>query len=148
MLGWIGMLSGGKLTDFCVAKVGLKWGRRIPRGGSRFIGVLAFLACLVLDSPWAATVAMSVVAISTDLGTASGWAFCQDVGGNNVGSVLGWGNMWGNLGATVSPVLLAIIIETPAWGYVAVFVVCAGAFVISGICGPVDRRHETDYPTR
>ncbi|MFQ5731367.1 MAG: MFS transporter [Planctomycetaceae bacterium] len=134
-VGWFGMLSGGKLTDFFVGRVGLKWGRRIPWGGSRFIGVAAFLCCPYLDSPWAATIAMSVVAFSTDLGTASGWAFCQDVGGRYVGSVLGWGNMWGNLGATVSPILLAWVIDNPAWGYERMFVVCAGAFVVSGVCG-------------
>jgi MFS transporter, ACS family, glucarate transporter len=98
LVGWVGMLAGGKLTDYFVRKVGLKWGRRIPWGGSRILGVFAFLSCLLFDSPWAATVAMSVVAMSTDLGTSAGWAFAQDVGGNNVGSVLGWGNMWGNLG--------------------------------------------------
>lgn len=130
-VGWFGMLGGGQLTDFLVSRVGLKWGRRIPWSFSRFIGVIAFLLCPVLDNPWAVTAALSVVAFSTDLGTASGWAYCQDVGGRYVGSVLGWGNMWGNLGATVSPILLAIVFET-SWP--AMFWVCAGSFLFAGLC--------------
>lgn len=133
IVGWFGMLSGGRLTDYFVGKVGLKWGRRIPWGGSRFLGVAAFLCSPFLGSPWAATIAMSVVAFSTDLGTASSWSFCQDVGGRYVGSVLGWGNMWGNLGATVSPILLAWVIQSS--GYREMFFVCAAAFVVSGVCG-------------
>ncbi|GAB4138472.1 MAG: hypothetical protein Tsb009_06650 [Planctomycetaceae bacterium] len=133
LVGWFGMLGGGRLTDFMVSKVGLKWGRRIPWGGSRFIAMSAFLMCPFLDNPWAVTIAMSVVAFSTDLGTASGWAFTQDVGGKYVGSVLGWGNMWGNLGATISPILLAWVFST--YDYQTMFMVCAGAFVVAGICG-------------
>jgi nitrate/nitrite transporter NarK len=133
-VGWFGMLGGGRLTDYCVGKLGLKWGRRLPWGGSRFLAVAAFLACPLLDfSPWAVVVAMSVVAFATDLGSASGWAFCQDVGGKNVGSVLGWGNMFGNLGATVSPILLGWVQD--AWGYNVMFFVCAAAFVLAGVCG-------------
>ncbi len=130
-VGWFGMLGGGFLTDFLVSRVGLKWGRRIPWSFSRFIGVIAFLLCPVLDSPWAVTAALSVVAFSTDLGTASGWAYCQDVGGRYVGSVLGWGNMWGNLGATVSPILLAVVF---AVSWKAMFWVCAGSFLFAGLC--------------
>lgn len=132
-VGFIGMLAGGRLTDFFVGKVGLKWGRRIPWGGSRFIGVVAFLCCPLLGSAWGATIAMSIVAISTDLGTASGWAYSQDVGGRYVGSVLGWGNMFGNFGATVAPILLAWMIQS--YGYDEMFIVCAVAFVVSGTCG-------------
>jgi len=134
-IGWFGMLSGGRLTDFLVHKVGLKWGRRLPWGGSRFIGVAAFASCpfLAAFGPWAVTIALAVAAFSTDLGTASGWAFCQDVGGRYVGSVLGWGNMWGNLGATVGPMLLAWVISD--YGYTVMFYVCATAFVMSGLCG-------------
>jgi sugar phosphate permease len=131
--GIVGMLCGGKLTDWLVPRIGLKWGRRLPWGGSRFIGMTAFLICPFLGTPWAVTIALGVVAISTDLGTAAGWAFCQDVGGKNVGSVLGWGNMWGNLGAAGAPILHALIIDS--YGYDYVFYLCGGAFLLAALCG-------------
>ena len=75
--------------------------------------------------------ALCVVAVATDLGTASVWAFKQDVGGRHVGSVLGWGNMWGNLGAAVSPVALNWIIGPGRWE--ACFLACAAAFLVAGV---------------
>jgi len=128
--GWLGMLSGGRLTDMLVKRIGLKWGRRTPLSLTRFIGMAAFVACSWLQHPWAVTAALALVAISTDLGVPAGWAFCQDVGGKYVGSILGWGNMWGNLGATISPLLLAWVFES--WGWTEMFMVCAVAYFFSG----------------
>jgi nitrate/nitrite transporter NarK len=73
-----------------------------------------------------------MVAFATDLGVAAVWAFCQDVGGRHVGSVLGWGNMWGNLGAAISPPLLNQMIgKDGSWDLA--FAVCAFSFLVSGI---------------
>jgi MFS transporter, ACS family, glucarate transporter len=94
--------------------------------------VAAFIACLFVDSPRLATAVFCVVAITTDLGTASVWAFMQDIGGKHVGSVLGWGNMWGSVGAACSAVVLNRLIEGPG-GWEAAFVACALAFLLSGV---------------
>ena len=131
-VGWFGMVTGGRLTDLLVRKVGLRWGRALPMALSRFTAMAAYLFCLFQPSPWTATAAFAVVAFSTDLGTGASWAFNQDVGGRYVGSVLGWGNMWGNLGAAVTPTLLIWIVgEQQNWN--AAFLTCAVAFLISGL---------------
>jgi nitrate/nitrite transporter NarK len=129
-VGWLGMFSGGRLTDISARRLGLRWGRRLPWSCSRFVAMGAFLACPFLETAWGITLALSVVAFSTDLGTASGWSYCQDVGGRYVGSILGWGNMWGNLGATISPILLAWVFENHGWNNM--FLVCACAFGLAG----------------
>jgi hypothetical protein len=59
------------------------------------------------------------------------WAYAQDVGGRYVASVLGWGNMCGNIGAALSPLVLNEVVER--WGWNAAFCSCAGAFLLSGI---------------
>lgn len=133
IFGIVGMLTGGFLTDYLVGRIGLKWGRRIPWGTPRLLGCVAFVLCTQIDSPWAATAALSVVSFCTDIGAASTWAFTQDVGGRYAGSVLGWGNMWGNLGATISPVLLNKVIEHAGWN--EMFLVCALGFLVAGIAG-------------
>lgn len=146
-IGMIGMLLGGPLTDWMAVRMGVRWGRRLPMSLTRFTAALGYvivfgLAMLpegaALKTPWVFVAAFSLVAFSTDLGTASIWAFNQDVGGRYVGSILGWGNMWGNLGAGVAPPLIYnyILGETPTisdWN--TMFLVCAGAFVLSGLCG-------------
>jgi nitrate/nitrite transporter NarK len=131
VVGWLGMFGGGRLTDWLVRRLGLRLGRSLPWACSRFIGTAAFLICPYLDSPWAVTIALSFVALSTDLGTAAGWAYCQDVGGRYVGSILGWGNMWGNFGATASPILLAWVFES--FGWTPMFMVCAASFLAAGL---------------
>ncbi len=60
------------------------------------------------------------------------WAYAQDVGGRFAASVLGWGNMWGNLGAALAPVLFNRVLELSAGNWDYVFHMCAAAFAISG----------------
>jgi MFS transporter, ACS family, glucarate transporter len=98
------------------------------------MAMLAYVVCLFDPPAWVAVAAFSVVAFSTDLGVGALWAYVQDVGGRHVGSVLGWGNMWGNLGATVTPPLLIFIVgesSRPDWN--AGFTACAIAFLIAGL---------------
>ncbi|MFP6649211.1 MAG: MFS transporter [Pirellulaceae bacterium] len=132
LVGFPGMLLGGIVTDKLVSLVGVRWARRLPWIVSKSIAVFAFAACPLLDSPWAVTAMMATVAFCVDFGNPASWAFTQDVGGKHVGSVLGFGNMWGNLGAAVSPILLAWIFVT--YSYSHMFYTCAGLFTISTIC--------------
>jgi MFS family permease len=131
LVGMGGQLAGGWLTDRLTRALGLRLGRCLPMGLSRFVAMAAFLLCPLLRSPWAVTAALAVVALATDLGTPSVWAYCQDVGGRHVGSVLGWGNMWGNLGSALSPLVLSAV--AAAWGWPALFVTCAAAFLFAGV---------------
>ena len=136
-VGWFGMAAGGQVTDRLVPLVGLKWGRRIPWILSASVAATAFAMCPWTDHPWEVTMLMAVVAFCVDFGNPSTWAFNQDVGGNYVGCVLGWANMWGNLGAAVSPILLVYVADTYSW--VHMFYLCAAAFCVSGVCnGMID----------
>ena len=138
-VGMAGMLMGGRLTDWAMHRLGLRWGRSLPLALSRFLATAAFFALPALHSPWEATIAFAVVAYATDLGVAGTWACLQDVGGKYAGAVLGWGNMWGNLGAAVSPPLLQWVSLSTGPDGAAVrnwdiaFVVCGVSFIISGL---------------
>jgi ACS family glucarate transporter-like MFS transporter len=130
-VGWFGMLCGGWLTDRFVPLLGLRWGRSSLVVASRLLAMGAYVICLLPLSPWQVTMAFAVVAFGTDVGIGAVWAFQQDVGGRHVGSVLGWGNMWGNLGAAVSPPLLNWVVKQYGWD--AAFLVCAAGFLVSGL---------------
>lgn len=137
MGGMLGMLAGGPLTDRLVLRVGLKWGRRLPISITRFIAAAMYVASLWTNDPWMATILFALVAFFCDLGIAALWAFKQDVGGRYVGSILGWGNMWGNLAAACAlPLYNWVLTEQPTpehWQ--RMFLVCAGAFCLSGVAG-------------
>jgi MFS family permease len=146
--GWIGfiplaagtlpMLFGGWLTDALVRRIGLRWGRALPMGLSRFAAMAAYLYCLTHpQSYWSVVAALAAVAVFTDLGIGAIWAYMQDIGGRNVASVLGWTNMWGNFGAAVGPVVVGWLASDWLVGaeyqWDAAFVICAASFGISGL---------------
>jgi ACS family glucarate transporter-like MFS transporter len=139
LVGMIGMLMGGWLTDWATRLLGLRWGRSLPLALSRFVATAAFFILPGLESPWEATIAFAMVAWATDLGVAGTWACMQDVGGKYAGAVLGWGNMWGNLGAAVSaPLLQWVSLSTGPEGAAArnwdiAFAVCGISFIVSGL---------------
>ena len=128
--GWTGMLLGGWLSDRVVERFGLRW-RILPVAVGRLLGMAAYLSCLLHPSAWLVTVSFAIVAFSSDVGNPSSWSYKMDVGGRYVGSIHGWANMWGNLGATISPVLLQFVVERGGWD--AAFLTCATAFLIAGV---------------
>lgn len=131
-VGMGGMLLGGWLTDALTRLLGLRWGRGIPLAAPKVFCVGAYLVCLGLDAPWQIAASLALVAFFTDLGIGASWAYMQDVGGQYVGSMLGWANMFGNFGAAIAPLLYGLALGKDAnWN--AVFLVCAGAFLVSGV---------------
>ena len=133
-VGWFGTLSGGRATDWLMQRISLRWSRVLPIVVSRFTAMGAYIALCLFDvSPWGAVALFSVVAFSTDFGSPAMWAFNQDIGGKHVGSVLGWGNMWGNLGAAIAPLLMITVIGKDDHNWSMAFITCAIAFLIAGL---------------
>ena len=145
-MGILALFFGGRCTDVAVRRFGLKWGRLIPLVSSRFTAAAGYGMCLCLNAwiapsadkpwlPWLYIVGLCIAAMSTDFGTPAIWAYAQDVGGKYTGSILGWANMWGNLGAAIAPLIYNRCLgETPTlenWN--AVFLVCCLAFVFAGL---------------
>ncbi|MCI0359847.1 MAG: MFS transporter, partial [Planctomycetaceae bacterium] len=94
-----GGMLGGRTTDFLVHRVGRTWGRRLP---GMIAGLLVCgMYCLVpqLANVWVFIGAMIAIAFTIDFGLGATWASYQDIGGRHVASVLGCGNMCGNLAA-------------------------------------------------
>jgi MFS family permease len=133
-VGVFGMLAGGRLTDLVTRRLGLRRGRALPLAISRFVAAGACAAVPSIESPWLAIGAFCLVSFATDVGVPGTWAYMQDVGGPYVAAVLGWGNMWGNLGAAVAPVLIRKLSGAgQPTDWTLALMLCAGAFVVSGI---------------
>jgi MFS family permease len=129
----VGMFLGGGLTDWLAARLGLRWGRALPIGMVPLICAVSYLACPFLPGAWPVIGALCVMAFAVDLGVPAIWALMQDIGGRHTGAALGWGNMWGNFGAALSPVLLSRIQVHAGWP--AVFVTCAVSFLVAAAAG-------------
>ncbi len=131
--GCLGMLFGGVATDSLRVWLGPRLGRTVPIVGTLGGCAIVFFLAPTLPNAWAVVVALGVMAFFVDLHNPSIWSFAQDVGGKNVGAALGWGNMWGNLGAALSPVLLTAIWKATNWD--TVFITCGVSFALAALCG-------------
>lgn len=144
--GIVGMFCGGRWTDASSRRLGLKWGRRLPVVSSRFTAAAGYAMCLALGLlvtpetgarglPWAIIACLSLATFSVDVGVPAMWAYAQDVGGKFTASIMGWGNMWGNLGAAVAPLLYnAVLGESPdVANWNALFAMCALVFAVGGL---------------
>ena len=132
-IGLFGMIPGGFFTDFMWKKLGPRYGRSLPIGIAMIGCAISYFAIAALPTAWAVILALGVMAFLVDMHNPSIWSFAQDVGGKNVGAALGWGNMWGNLGAALSPVLMIAVKNQFGWN--AVFVLGGFAFLSSAMFG-------------
>ncbi len=129
LVGMSGMFFGGFLTDFLAKRLGLRWGRALPIGVSLAACSAAYFVCSQTSDYVLVVVMLCVMTVGVDIGVPAIWAFAQDIGGRQTGAVLGWGNMIGNIGAAVSPLLLGSIQRQAGWPMV--FLACAVAFGVS-----------------
>lgn len=134
-IGWFGMISGGWATDRLTKTMGLRIGRSWPLGISRFVGGAAFAGFLLHPDAITATILFSVVAFTTDFSAPPMWAYSQDVGGRYTAAILGWSNMWGNLGAALLPRISGRLLGESKDQWDRVFLVCCAAFLIAGVTG-------------
>lgn len=126
--GIVGMLLGGYLLDRATRRFGIRVGRAVMLSAPRVVVGLAFFACIAVQNSVQATVFLAIVGLATDLSISAMWAYGQDVGGKHVGAVVGWANMWGNLGAACSPIvfgyLARLYVDNVEAGWQTAFVVC------------------------
>lgn len=132
LVGMAGCFLGGVATDWLTRRVGLKWGRNLLGMTTKFVAALGAVLALLADNPSLAIAGLCLASFAVDLGLGATWAYFQDTGGPYVGTLLGWANMFGNLGAVVSPPLLGWLAEEYGWSYA--LATCAVLYVLSGLC--------------
>jgi ACS family glucarate transporter-like MFS transporter len=133
VFGIVGMLCGGWVTDRLSRGFGVRTGRRVPLGLMPAVAAVAYLLCAAAENKWAAAVLIGVMSLATDLANPAYWAFAQDVGRRHAAAALGWGNMFGQFGAALSPILLGEV--QIVFGWPAMFVAGAVAFAVGSAAG-------------
>jgi nitrate/nitrite transporter NarK len=125
---------GGWLSDYLLERTG---SRRIGRQAFAIVTLLAaatFLAAaFFLDDPHACTAAVTAGSFCAGLAGVAAYAITIDMGGSHVGSVFSLMNLCGNLGATLSPVLIGRLVSaTGNWN--ASLLLLALAYLTAAIC--------------
>jgi MFS family permease len=132
--GMLGQLAGGWYADWATRRFGLRWGRVVPMSSSMFLCATAYVICPFVNSTWVLISCCAAVSLGTDMANPATWAFMSDVGGRATAAAGGWGNMWGNLGASASAMLVPWLLKVGGGsGKTLVFFTLAGAFVLAGL---------------
>ncbi len=121
----VASMAGGLATDHLVRRLGVAWARR----GVGMLGCAGSAICLtsgiLTTDVRASVILISLAAGASDFILAAAWASCADIGGAAVGAVSGAMNMTGNIGASLSPVMMGLLIERTAnWNLT--FLIAAG----------------------
>jgi ACS family glucarate transporter-like MFS transporter len=113
--GMAGCLTGGLATDFLVRRLGLTWGRRVPSLISYGGAAISYAICFGLDDVNAIVVWLIISSFLGDFALGALWSTYQDIGGAYAGTVLGAGNMCGNIGAAVAASLIVRLAAQFGW---------------------------------
>ena len=132
-LGIIGLPLGGILTDYWSKRYGIKLGRMLPLVLTRIVAVGAYFAVMAANTPLQMALAFGALAMFVDMGMPAMWAVIQDISGKHQAQLFGWGNMWGNFGAALQPVLVGWILTRydTNHDYKEGMLFCAGSLMLS-----------------
>jgi len=138
----LGVFLGGWLSDRLAARLGARRGRRLCGLVGLPAAAVAVLAGITTSSPIASALLLAFAGGAAALGVAPAWAVALEIGGPNAGVVSGAMNMCGNLGGTLSPLVIGFSLERwQAWQAplvsVAVFYLVAAALWL--LIDPEDR---------
>lgn len=132
--GMLGQIAGGYYCDWATRRFGLRWGRLLPMTSANLVCAAAYACCPFVDSTWLLVACCATVSFCVDLANPALWAFMGDVGGRATAAAGGWGNMWGNFGASVTGMLVPWLLKVGGGdGKMFVFFTLAGAFVLAAL---------------
>lgn len=128
----LGGVLGGLSTDRLVRLIGLTWGRRLTGVIATAGASLAYVVGLQTESLTVQIVTFAAAGFMIDFGLGSLWAVYQDIAGRHVSSVLGFGNMCGNLAAAVFAQIIGYYAKAKDWP--TVFWISVAALLVTMTC--------------
>ena len=110
------IMAGGSISDAIVARGHSKFK---ARSSIAIFGFIVFAISLFL-SVQTNDMTMNIIYLSLCLGGVGlsmgmSWASAADLGRNFSGTVSGWMNLWGNIGAFLSPFLGGVLVQKFGW---------------------------------
>lgn len=106
-----GVAAGGWLSDVLTRRWGARAGRRTPGLIGLPLGAAAIVGAVLTQNPMAAALLLALGGGLAAMGVAPGWAVCLEIGGKHAGVVTGAMNTFGNLGGTLSPLVVGLCLQ-------------------------------------
>jgi MFS transporter, ACS family, glucarate transporter len=104
-------LTGGITTDVAARRLGLRLGRVLVGGGALTAAGLFTIAAAFTNSPIAGAVLIALGGASSNFLLGAAWGTCLDIGGRRAGALSGAMNTSGQVGAILSPILIALVVQ-------------------------------------
>lgn len=104
-------LLGGVATDRATRRLGLRLGRITIGGGALTAAGLFTIAGASLANPVAAAILIALGGGSSNFLLGAAWGTCVDIGGRRSGAVSAAMNTSGQVGAILSPILVAQVVQ-------------------------------------
>jgi MFS family permease len=126
-----GVFLGGWLCDRLAPSLGLRVAARTPALVGLPLAACAVVGAALAADPFQAALLLAAAAGLAGLGIAPAWALCLEIGGPHAGVVTGAMNMFGNLGGTLSPVVVGLCVDrlgswnAPLYSIAALYLVAA-----------------------
>jgi MFS family permease len=132
LVGGLGCIVGGRLTDYLICRTGA---RRWGRSGIGFVGMAGAGLCAVtitqMSSAWGVIGTICVACVMQDLALPCLWSVAVDIGGQYAGTICGVMNSAGALGGALSPLVVARVAGIFQWN--AVFMLFAAAYGVAAL---------------
>jgi ACS family glucarate transporter-like MFS transporter len=126
-------LLGGLATDTIGKRFGLRLGRITVGGGALAAAGLFTIAAALVDSPVIGATLIALGGASSNFLLGAAWGTCLDIGGRRSGAVSAAMNTSGQVGAIVSPIMVASVVQRfSTW--TAPLYVTGGLFLLGAIC--------------
>jgi MFS transporter, ACS family, glucarate transporter len=126
-------LLGGVATDRAVRPLGLRLGRITIGGGALAAAGLFTIAGAFVASPVAAAVLIALGGASSNFLLGAAWGSCVDIGGRRSGAVSAAMNTSGQVGAILSPILVAAVVRSFS-NWSAPLYLTGVLFLLGGLC--------------
>lgn len=106
---------GGAVSDSLSARIGRRWGRRIPAMVGFTLSAASLWYGAVVHNPYLAVAGLSLSAGLVEFTEGTYWATAIDVAGPHAGASTGIMNTVGNLGGVVSTALVPVLVKYFGW---------------------------------
>jgi nitrate/nitrite transporter NarK len=121
------------MSDVLVRRWGPRAGRRVPGLVGLPLAAVAIAGAVATPAPMVAALLLAMAAGLAALSVAPAWAVCLEIGGRHAGVVTGAMNTFGNLGGSLSPVVVGLSLERwNSWNTPLLTV--AACYVLAAVC--------------
>jgi len=133
MLSAAADLLGGMATDRTARRCGLRLGRITIGGGALAAAGVFTIAGTFVASPVAAAVLIAFGGASSNFLLGAAWGTCLDIGGRRSGAVSAAMNTSGQVGAILSPILVAAVVRKFS-NWSAPLYLAGALFLLGALC--------------